>query len=110
VALGKDTLYALGDSGILVCLDPTTGKELWRTDLGKAAYRISWPVVHRGKVLVVAGETLTLFRDARQPNLLGECDLKDGIMGAPSVVQDRVYVATTKYLYCLEIPDTAKAE
>ncbi len=109
VALGEGTLYALGESGILLCLDPATGKELWREDLGKPAYRFSSPVIYRGKVLAVAGQKLIVFRDARQRMILGEFKVKEGwIDGAPFVVRDRIYVVTTKCLYCLEMPDPSK--
>jgi outer membrane protein assembly factor BamB len=110
VALGENTLYALGgESGILLCLDPATGKELWREDLGKPAYRFSSPVIYRGKVLAVAGQKLIVFRDARQRKVLAEFKVKEGwIDGAPFVVQDRIYVVSTRCLYCLEMPDLSK--
>jgi outer membrane protein assembly factor BamB len=109
VALGKDTLYALGDSGVLVCLDPATGKELWRTKLDRP-HQISSPVAFRGKVLVAAGESLVVFQDARKRILLGEYDLEGGIMGTPFVLDNQVFVVAGKYLLRLEIADPARAQ
>jgi outer membrane protein assembly factor BamB len=109
VALGHDTLYALGDSGILMCLDPATGKELWRADLGGGA-RMNSPVVHRGKVFVAARDSLFAYRDARRPERLWELDLEERIIRTPFVVDNQIYVATGKHLLRLAMPDSAKVD
>ena len=110
VALGKDTLYAVGDSGLLVCLDPATGKELWRSDMGKMAKWFNSPVIHGDKVLVGAGDELSLFQDARQRKLLGVYNMGDEVMGAPVVANNRIYVATRNHLSCLAMPTPHQAD
>ncbi|MGH9869591.1 MAG: PQQ-binding-like beta-propeller repeat protein [Candidatus Polarisedimenticolia bacterium] len=60
--LAGGKLYALGTSGILVCLNPEDGKEIWRRDL-KADFsgdRPHWmysesPLVDAGRVVVTPG-------------------------------------------------------
>lgn len=70
VALGKGALYVLDFFGVLYCLDPKTGKELWRKDLKDQAGRFNAPCVAGEQVFVPAGEKVFLFKDSRKRELL----------------------------------------
>ncbi len=61
-AISEERVYSLGATGILNALDLRTGEPLWRVDLtevarvGQPIYGFSAsPVVHDGRVIVVAG-------------------------------------------------------
>lgn len=103
IAMGEQTLYALGEEGLLVCLDPRTGRELWRKELGDAAKEFGSPVVVGGQLLAAAGSRLFLFEDSRTRVQRGHYEFREEIVGSPAVVNDLVFVATRKYLYCLRL-------
>ena len=103
VALGKGTLYALGGSGQFVCLNPKTGKVLWRRDLGANAKWFGSAVVHSGMVFVAAGHNLFVFEDGLKMRLLGKHRMDDEITGNPAVSHGRILVATRKHLHCLAL-------
>ena len=84
VALGNGTLYAIGRHGIFVCLDPRTGKELWRKDLGGDAMWCNSPVVSDGKVFVGAEKTLWVFEDAPKIKEIGQHKFKRWVTGTPT--------------------------
>lgn len=101
VALGRDSLYALGGSGNLVCLNLKTGKLRWRSDLEAEAKRFTSPVVHGGVLFVAAGKTLFLFGDGPKEKLLGKYRFADDVTGGPTVHEGKILVATRKHVYCL---------
>jgi outer membrane protein assembly factor BamB len=102
VALGKDTLYALGGSGDLVCLNPKTGKLLWRSDLGADAKYFGSPVVNGNIMIAAAGRKLFLFADNPKRTPLGEYRFDDYITATPTVFKNKIIVPTRQHLYCLE--------
>lgn len=103
VATGKDALYALGESGILVCLDCSSGKELWSRDLGSYAALFGYPVIAHGKVFVPVDDKVFVYEDSRTPNPLGHYGFEEPIVATPAIVGEHMYVATRGFLYCLKL-------
>jgi outer membrane protein assembly factor BamB len=104
LALGKNTLYALGDSGILVCLDPTSGKELWRSQVEDPAPFAS-PLLCGDKVLVAGSGKLVWFEDSHLLKRIGEWKIPGAelIRSTPTAHGNRIYIATNRFLRCLEM-------
>lgn len=61
-AIGQRGLYVAGDGGLLLCLDPATGKERWRADLGSPA--LGGVAARDGRIFIpVRGGQLVCFEE-----------------------------------------------
>ena len=99
VALGERTLYALGGSGELVCLNLADGKPLWRQALGGDARHFAAPIVVDGRVFVAAGRKLFVFKDAPACALLAEHRFKEVVTATPAVHANALLIATKGTLH-----------
>jgi len=97
--LYHDRLYNVDWNGIIRCLDPLTGKEIYNAKIGKSDSFIASPVASDGKIYI-AGEEGTLFiiQDGDVFTLLAEIPLNDICMSAPAIVENMMLIRTQKYL------------
>jgi outer membrane protein assembly factor BamB len=72
-----DRVYALGATGILLCLDAKTGKEIWRQDLLKIAGRDCPTHGYCGSPLIV-GERIFLQTGGSGGKSIAALDKRDG--------------------------------
>jgi outer membrane protein assembly factor BamB len=100
--LYKNHLYNVNWNGIVVCLDPLTGKEIYNAKLGKAKSFIASPVASDGKIYVVDEEgTVYILEDGDTFKLLSEIQLKDNCLTAPALTDGMIYFRTQKYLFAV---------
>ncbi len=99
--LVKDRVYLVTDSGFLSCVDAQTGEILWQHRLGPDQIHAS-PLYADGKLYVpMANGKFFIVRSTRKgAKILSEEQLEGICLGAPAVWNGRVYVHTTKKLYC----------
>lgn len=97
--LYKNHLYNVNWNGIIICLDPLTGKEIYNAKLGNTKSFIASPVASDGKIYVVDEEgTVYIIKDGDTFNLLAEIPMNDICMTAPSLTDGMIIFRTQKYL------------
>lgn len=97
--LYNNHLYNVIWNGMIVCLDPESGKEIFSGKLGKAKSFIASPVASDGKIYIVDEEgTVYIIQDGNSLVVLNEIPLKDICMTAPAITDGMIYFRTQHYL------------
>ncbi|HUQ70986.1 MAG TPA: PQQ-binding-like beta-propeller repeat protein, partial [Planctomycetaceae bacterium] len=98
-------LYLVNDTGILTCLDATTGDTVWQHRL-RGRFSTS-PLVIDDQLLVVSEDGVTtVFRAGSEFVSIAEHDLGETVLATPAVLDNRVYVRTAGHVLC--VGDTRK--
>ena len=94
-------VYVVNDSGILLCLDLATGKEIYKERIG-ADFAAS-PVLVDGRMYFFdARGKATVVEPGATFKVLGTSTLADGCMASPAVVGKALIVRTKTNLYRIE--------
>jgi len=100
--LYNNRLYNVNWNGLVVCLDPLSGKEIYTAKLGKSKSFIASPVASDGKIYIVDEEgTVFIIQDGDTFKLLSEIPLKDICLTAPAITDNMIYFRTQKYLFAV---------
>jgi outer membrane protein assembly factor BamB len=100
--LYNNHLYNVIWNGMVVCLDPESGKEIFSGKLGKANSFIASPVASDGKIYIVDEEgTVYIIQDGNSLVVLNEIPLKDICMTAPAITDGMIYFRTQHYLFAV---------
>jgi outer membrane protein assembly factor BamB len=97
-------IYLLGDRGEIQCLDPATGKTLWRQALPKGTVNYyASPTIAAGK-LYAAREDGVVFvaRIDGEFELLAENRLEERLVASPVPVSNRLLLRGERHLFCVE--------
>lgn len=101
VTLVGNSLFAVNDGGIAVCLDAKTGEVIWSERIG-GNYSAS-PLFADGKIYACNEEgKVVVFAAERTFNKLAENQLADGFMASPAVSDKALYLRTKTALYRIE--------
>ncbi|MCP3914987.1 MAG: PQQ-binding-like beta-propeller repeat protein [bacterium] len=94
-------VYATVLTGELCCIDADTGKILWHEKLGPDQIHAS-PLAADGKLYVPMnnGSFWIVKPSDEGPEVLSQVQLEGNCLAAPAVWNGRLYVHTTKKLYC----------
>jgi len=93
-------LYLVNDTGILTCLDATTGDTVWQHRL-RGRFSTS-PLVIDDQLLVVSEDGVaTVFRTGGEFVSVAEHDLGETVLATPAVLDNRVYVRTAGHVLCV---------
>lgn len=100
-------LFLVKDGGILTCLNAKTGQETKRGRLADTGKYFSSPIVVDGK-LIVCSDRGQVSIVAAKPDweLLSDFRLPADIYATPAFADRRLYIRTTKRLYCLGVNDS----
>ena len=100
-----DRVYQVTVKGDLVCVHADTGNILWHKKLGADQLHAS-PLYADGKLYVpMWHDGLFIIKVQDQgAQLLDQIKLEGSCLGSPSVWNGRIYVHTTKKLYCFGRP------
>jgi outer membrane protein assembly factor BamB len=95
-------LYVINDRGIMWCLDPKTGKEIYgRQRLPPATYSGS-PVLADGKIYITNEDGVTAVVKAGPAfEILAQNDFDDYTLSSPAVSEGQIFIRTAKHLYCI---------
>jgi len=95
-------LYVINDRGIMWCLDPKTGKEIYgRQRLPPATYSGS-PVLADGKIYITNEDGLTVVVKAGPAfEVLAQNDFDDYTLSSPAISDGQIFIRTAKALYCI---------
>jgi outer membrane protein assembly factor BamB len=97
-----DHLYNVNWNGTVVCLDATSGKEIYNAKLGKAKSFIASPVASDGKLYIVDElGTVYIIQDGDTFKQLAEIPMNDICLTAPAITDGMIYFRTQKYLYAI---------
>jgi outer membrane protein assembly factor BamB len=97
--LYKNHLYNVNWNGVVVCLDPLTGKEIYNAKLGKTKSFVASPVASDGKIYIIDEEgTVYILQDGNSFKLLAEIPMNDICMTAPAITDGMIIFRTQKYL------------
>jgi outer membrane protein assembly factor BamB len=97
--LYRNRLYNTNWNGVVNCLDPLTGKEVYNAKLGKTRSFIASPVASDGKIYIVDEEgTLYIIKDGDTFEQLAEIPLDDICMTAPAITDGIIFFRTQHYL------------
>lgn len=96
-----ERVYVTVETGDLFALDAPTGKTLWKHKLGIEQLHAS-PLYADGKLYIpIKDHTFAIIRPTdSKPEVLCQVDVEGECNGAPAVANGRVYLLTTKKLYC----------
>ena len=97
-----DRIYMVTASGILSCLDSSTGKIVWKERIGGDF--ASSPLAADGRIYLfsaIGGKT-TVIAPGDQLKVLATNVLDDGCMASPAIVGNTMIVRTKKNLYRIE--------
>jgi outer membrane protein assembly factor BamB len=93
-------LYLVKNGGIVSCLDPGTGKSIYRERLGAIGPYYASPVAANGNIYAASeGGVVSVFKAGDSFSPVAECDLKERLTATPAVVGDTLFVRTDKHLY-----------
>lgn len=94
-------LYLVSDDGILSCLEPDSGKEVWHSGIG-GNYAAS-PIYADGRIYFFnqQGKT-TVIKPGRSFNVMAINKLSSGLMASPAVDGKALFLRTKKALIRIE--------
>jgi len=97
-------VYQLNKAGSLFCLDAETGETKWELKLANSQLHAS-PTYVDGMLIVpmYPGELVVLDVTGDDPKILHKLDLDGNCIGSAAVCNGKVYVHTTKKIYCFRI-------
>jgi outer membrane protein assembly factor BamB len=97
--LYKNHLYNVNWNGVIVCLDPLTGQEIYNAKLGKTKSFIASPVASDGRIYIVDEDgTVYILEDGNEFKLLAEIPMNDICLTAPAITDGMILFRTQKYL------------
>tara|TARA_B100001123_G_scaffold337630_1_gene382007 strand:+ start:1633 stop:2865 length:1233 start_codon:yes stop_codon:yes gene_type:complete len=97
-----DHLYLWLDNGIVICVNPKTGEEVWNERVGRGDFSSS-PVCVDGKIYCSSrtGE-FTVIKAGPKYELLGRSQLGESTHATPAISNGRMFLRGFEKLYCLE--------
>lgn len=94
-------LYMLQDGGLLSCLEPASGQEVWHQRLG-GGYSAS-PMLADGRIYICDERSTTLvLAPGREFKQLAANKLHSGCMASPAVAGKAIFLRTKTHVYRLE--------
>lgn len=94
-------VFTVKDGGVLQCLDAKTGKPSKQMRLEASDSYYASPVGGDGKVYLVDEiGRLTVISATESPEVLHTADFKEDVYATPAIVDGRIYLRTSKALYC----------
>lgn len=97
--LYHNLLYNVRWNGMVMCLDPETGKEIYTAKLGDTRSFIASPVASDGRIYIVDEMgTVYILKDGPEFDLIAEIPLDEICMTAPAITDGMIYFRTQKHL------------
>jgi outer membrane protein assembly factor BamB len=99
----KGRIYLLRDRGEVECLDPATGKSVWREALPKASGNFyASPVVAKGLLYAIREDGMVFVaRPEPKFELLSEIPMGERNIASPVAVSDRLLIRGERHLFCI---------
>lgn len=96
-----DLIFTVSDTGTVMCLDAATGERIWRNRA--PGHHAASPLCADGRIYCFNqdGKT-TVFKAARQYEMLATNTLDGGFMASPAVSGKALFLRTKTHLYRIE--------
>jgi outer membrane protein assembly factor BamB len=92
----------LRDGGLLTCLEASTGKEVFREQIGAPGQYIASPIAADDKIIVASVPgVVTVIQVDDELKVLARNNFGEKIFATPAVVENRIYLRTAGHLYAL---------
>ncbi len=96
----KDRIYMIKNGGKVTCINALTGQPLYNERLGTAGPYFSSPVVASDRIYIASlNGTVVVFEAGDKLKVLARNKLGEKIAATPAIVDDKLYIRTTKHLY-----------
>ena len=93
-------LYLVKNGGIVSCLDPKTGKAIYRERLSGVGPYYASPVAANGHIYAASESgVLSVFKAGDAFTPVAECDLNERLTATPAIAGDTLFVRTDRHLY-----------
>jgi len=100
ISIADGLLYVAEFFGRLHCLDAETGKRYWVQEVGAPVWGST--LVADGKVYLGTGrQVLWIMAAGKEPQVINQVRMRDGIFCTPTAANGVLYVATRKHLYAV---------
>lgn len=94
-------LFLWGDNGVVVCLEPEKGNELWSERVGGNYW--GSPVCVDGKLYCTAVDgTVTVIDAASKYKLYGKSQLGEDCHATPAIADGRMFIRGFEHCFCLK--------
>lgn len=99
----RKNVYLLRDRGEVECVEPLTGKTLWRDSLPKASSNFyGSPAIASGKLYAVREDGVMFVAGVEGKfELLAENNMGERVIATPVLLGNRILVRGEKHLFCL---------
>ncbi len=100
--LYRNRLYNVNWNGMINCIDPSSGREIFNAKLGKSSSFIASPVASDGRIFIV-DETGTVYiiQDGDAFRELAEIPMDEICMTAPAITDGLIFFRTQNHLYAV---------
>ncbi|MCH5373495.1 MAG: PQQ-binding-like beta-propeller repeat protein [Planctomycetes bacterium] len=106
-AVYKGRVYLVRDRGEVECIDPSTGKTLWRDAFpkGRASFYAS-PLIADGRLYAPREDGVVFVASVRDDRLelLAENSMNEPVIASPAPALDRIFIRGEDHLFCLVSP------
>ena len=102
-AVFQDQVYLLGDHGKVTCIDPHSGKTIWRDTLprNRNAYYAS-PLIAGGNLYMAREDGVVFVASVSgQFQLLAENDMGESVIASPVPAENRLFIRGQQHLFCI---------
>jgi outer membrane protein assembly factor BamB len=109
-AVHNDLVYFVRDHGEVECVDPKSGKTIWKEELPKSRANFYASPLIAGDRLYAIREDGTVFVASLAGNqfqLLSTTPLGESIIASPAPLENRILIRGEKHLFCIGSPKTA---
>lgn len=97
-------VFLFRENGVVICLDATSGEEIWNERLLADKHR-STPVVADGHLFVPGRDgVVTVLKAGREAEVVSSNALSDTVTASPAVANGRIYIRTFSTLWCFGQP------
>lgn len=94
-------LYLVDEAGVVSCLEPANGAEVWRERIG-GNYSAS-PIFAGGHIYFFSEEgKATVIKPGRVFEVVAKNDLGDGYMATPAAVDGKLILRSRTKVYCIQ--------
>jgi outer membrane protein assembly factor BamB len=100
----RDRVYVVGDQGEVECLDPTSGKTVWKNQLPKNRNKFyASPLIAGDKLYAIREDGVVFVANiaADQYMLESENDMQESIIGSPIPLGNSLLLRGEKTLFCV---------
>jgi outer membrane protein assembly factor BamB len=96
----KNHVYIIKDGGIVSCFNAEDGKLLYQESLGAAGAYFTSPIAVNDRIYIASRNGIvTVFESGDSLKILAQNDLEENITATPAVVNNKLYLRTSGYLY-----------